>query len=211
MERIFKPRVSALGKIMSNAKKEGELSETCKTYLIQWLTDDFDDIDSKYLRKGNIQEDRCIEFACDVLGFSGLQKNTIRMSNDWVEGTCDVDDEITDTIIDTKCSWSYKTLQDSALKLNSDYEWQLIGYMWLYNRSKSILFYGLLDTPAEANYGIKVIWEDLPIEERWVAYSFERDLEVEEKIKERIIKCREWLDNYNGEVKKKLGIINQIK
>lgn len=211
MERIFKPRVSALGKIMSNAKKEGELSETCKTYLIQWLTDDFDDIDSKYLRKGNIQEDRCIEFACDVLGFSGLQKNTIRMSNDWVEGTCDVDDEITDTIIDTKCSWSYKTLQDSALKLNSDYEWQLRGYMWLYNRSKSILFYGLLDTPAEANYGIKVIWEDLPIEERWVAYSFERDLEIEEKIKDRIIKCREWLDNYNGEVKKKLGIINQIK
>lgn len=211
MERIFKPRVSALGKIMSNAKKEGELSETCKTYLIQWLTDDFDDIDSKYLRKGNIQEDRCIEFACDVLGFSGLQKNVIRMSNDWVEGTCDVDDEITDTIIDTKCSWSYKTLQDSALKLNSDYEWQLRGYMWLYNRSKSILFYGLLDTPAEANYGIKVIWEDLPIEERWVAYSFERDLEVEEKIKDRIIKCREWLDNYNGEVKKKLGIINQIK
>lgn len=211
MERIFKPRVSALGKIMSNAKKEGELSETCKTYLIQWLTDDFDDIDSKYLRKGNIQEDRCIEFACDVLGFSGLQKNVIRMSNDWVEGTCDVDDEITDTIIDTKCSWSYKTLQDSALKLNSDYEWQLRGYMWLYNRSKSILFYGLLDTPAEANYGIKVIWEDLPIEERWVAYSFERDLEIEEKIKDRIIKCREWLDNYNGEVKKKLGIINQIK
>ena len=211
MERIFKPRVSALGKIMSNAKKEGELSETCKTYLIQWLTDDFDDIDSKYLRKGNIQEDRCIEFACDVLGFSGLQKNVIRMSNDWVEGTCDVDDEITDTIIDTKCSWSYKTLQDSALKLNSDYEWQLRGYMWLYNRSKSILFYGLLDTPAEANYGIKVIWEDLPIEERWVAYSFERDLEIEEKIKDRIIKCREWLDNYSGEVKKKLGIINQIK
>lgn len=211
MERIFKPRVSTLGKIMSNAKKEGELSETCKTYLIQWLTDDFDDIDSKYLRKGNIQEDRCIEFACDVLGFSGLQKNVIRMSNDWVEGTCDVDDEITDTIIDTKCSWSYKTLQDSALKLNSDYEWQLRGYMWLYNRSKSILFYGLLDTPAEANYGIKIIWEDLPIEERWVAYSFERDLEVEEKIKDRIIKCREWLDNYNGEVKKKLGIINQIK
>lgn len=211
MERIFKPRVSTLGKIMSNAKKEGELSETCKTYLIQWLTDDFDDIDSKYLRKGNIQEDRCIEFACDVLGFSGLQKNVIRMSNDWVEGTCDVDDEITDTIIDTKCSWSYKTLQDSALKLNSDYEWQLRGYMWLYNRSKSILFYGLLDTPAEANYGIKVIWEDLPIEERWVAYSFERDLEIEEKIKDRIIKCREWLDNYNGEIKKKLGIINQIK
>ena len=211
MERIFKPRVSALGKIMSNAKKEGELSETCKTYLIQWLTDDFDDIDSKYLRKGNIQEDRCIEFACDVLGFSGLQKNVIRMSNDWVEGTCDVDDEITDTIIDTKCSWSYKTLQDSALKLNSDYEWQLRGYMWLYNRSKSILFYGLLDTPAEANYGIKVIWEDLPIEERWVAYSFERDLEIEEKIKDRIIKCREWIANYNGEVKKKLGKINQIK
>ncbi len=211
MERIFKPRVSALGKIMSNAKKEGELSETCKTYLLQWLTDDFDDIDSKYLRKGNIQEDKCIEFACDVLGFSGLQKNTIRMSNDWIEGTCDVDDEITDTIIDTKCSWSYKTLQDSALKLNSDYEWQLRGYMWLYNRSKSILFYGLLDTPAEANYGIKVIWGNLPIEERWVAYSFDRDLEVEEKIKERIIKCREWLDNYEGEIKKKLGIINQIK
>lgn len=208
--KIFKPRVSALGDIMSNGKG-GELSATCKTYLIQWLTDDFEDIDSKYFRKGNMQEDRCIEFASQVLGIGGIKKNEVRMTNEWLEGTCDVDDELTDTIIDTKCSWSYKTLQDSALKLNKDYEWQLRGYMWLYNRSNAILFYGLLDTPAEANYGIKVIWENLPIEERWVAYSFQRDLEIEEQIKERITQCREWLANYDGEIKKKLGIINKIK
>jgi hypothetical protein len=211
MGKLFKVRPSALGKIMSNAKVKGELSETCKTYLIQWLTDDFDDIDSKYFRKGNMQEDRCIDFASQVLDMGQLQKNQITMENEYMIGTCDVDDAINDTIVDTKCPFTQKTLQDSANKLNKDYEWQLIGYMALYDRSNAILFYGLLDTPAEANYGIKVIWEDLPIEERWVAYQFKRDLEIEQQIIERVEQCRVWLEEYEKETKKKLGIINQIK
>lgn len=210
MKKIFKARPSALGKIMSNAKTKGDLSETCKTYLIQWLTDDFDDIDTKYFRKGNIQEDRCIEFASQVLGLGSLRKNLVTMENDFLIGTCDVNDEINDFIIDTKCPFTLKTLQDASNKLNKDYEWQLRGYMSLYNRNNAILFYGLLDTPEEANYGIKVIWEDLPIEERWVAYQFKRDLDIEEAIKERVIQCREWLDEYEEATKKKLGIINQI-
>jgi hypothetical protein len=210
-ERVFKARASQLGKIMSNAKVKGELSVECKKYLVEWITDDFEDIDSKYFRKGNMQEDNCIQLASQVLGIGGISKNEVRMSNEWIEGTCDVDDDLTDTIIDTKCVWSYKTLQDAATKLNKDYEWQLRGYMMLYGRTNSILFYGLLDTPAEANYGIKVVWEHLPIEERWVAYSFTRDLELEEAIKEKVEQCREWIANYNGEIKKKLGIINQIK
>jgi hypothetical protein len=210
MGKLFKVRPSALGKIMSNAKVKGELSETCKTYLVQWLTDDFDDIDSKYFRKGNMQEDRCIEFASQVLELGALEKNQITMENDYMIGTCDVDDEINDTIVDTKCPFTAKTLQDSANKLNKDYEWQLRGYMMLYKRSLAILFYGLLDTPAEANYGIKVIWEHLPIEERWVAYQFTRDLEIEQQIIERVEQCRVWLEEYEKETRKKLGIINQI-
>lgn len=210
MGKLFKARPSALGKIMSNAKVKGELSETCKTYLVQWLTDDFDDIDSKYFRKGNMQEDRCIEFASQVLELGVLEKNQITMENEYLIGTCDVDDEINDIIIDTKCPFTQKTLQDSANKLNKDYEWQLRGYMMLYKRSLAILFYGLLDTPAEANYGIKVIWEDLPIEERWVAYQFTRDLEIEQQIVERVEQCRVWLEEYEKETRKKLGIINQI-
>jgi hypothetical protein len=210
MTKLFKARPSALGKIMSNAKVKGELSDTCKTYLVQWLTDDFDDVDTKYFRKGNIQEDRCIEFASEVLDLGLLKKNKITKENDFLIGCCDVDDVITDTIVDTKCSFSLKTLQHSANKLDKDYEWQLRGYMSLYERNNAILFYGLLDTPAEANYGIKVIWEDLPIEERWVAYKFKRDLEIENKIKERVIQCRVWLEEYEKDTKKKLGIINQI-
>jgi hypothetical protein len=125
-------------------------------------------------------------------------------------GTCDVDDVINDTIIDTKCPFTQKTLQDSAQKLNKDYEFQLRGYMMLYDRSNAILFSGLLDTPALANYGVKVEWEHLPIEERWVAYQFKRDLEIEQQIIERVEQCRVWLEEYEETTRKKLGIINQI-
>lgn len=209
MNRVFKARPSALGKIMSNAKKEGELSATCISYLNDWYSDDFDDIDSKYMRKGLIQEDRCIDFAAERLGYGILEKNQNVYENEYLIGTPDVVQET--FVLDTKCPWSFKTLIDASNKLNKDYEWQLRGYMMLCNVHNSTLFYGLLDTPSEANYGVKVIWENLPIDERWVAYNFERDMEIEQQIINKVIKCREYLKELEVDSKKKLGIINQIK
>lgn len=204
----FKIRPSQLGKIMTNSKTKGELSKTAQTYLMEWYADEHEEISSKYITKGLMQEDNAIDFMATTLNYGIAEKNVNIYSNEWCVGTPDV--IIGDTVIDLKCAWSTKTLLDSATTLNTDYEWQLRAYMWITGCTDAILFYALMDTPAEANYGIKVIYENLPVSERWVAYKFKRDESKEELIKQKVLECREWLVNYDIEVKKKLGNIIEL-
>lgn len=204
----FKIRPSQLGKIMTNSKTKGELSKTAQTYLMEWYADEHEEISSKYITKGLMQEDNAIDFMATTLNYGIAEKNINIFSNEWCVGTPDV--IIGDTVIDLKCAWSTKTLLDSATSLNTDYEWQLRGYMWLTGCTESILFYALMNTPALANYGVEVIYENLPINQRWVAYKFKRDESKEELIKQKVLECREWLVNYDAEIKKKLGNIINI-
>ena len=204
----FKIRPSQLGKIMTNSKTKGELSKTAQTYLMEWYADEHEEISSKYITKGLMQEDNAIDFMATTLNYGIAEKNINIFSNEWCVGTPDV--IIDDTVIDLKCAWSTKTLLDSATTLNTDYEWQLRAYMWLTGCTDAILFYALMDTPAESNYGIKVIYENLPPSERWVAYKFKRDESKEQVIIDKVKECREWLINYDIEVKKKLGNITEL-
>lgn len=204
----FKIRPSQLGKIMTNSKTKGELSKTAQTYLMEWYADEHEEISSKYITKGLMQEDNAIDFMATTLNYGIAEKNINIFSNEWCVGTPDV--IIGDTVIDLKCAWSTKTLLDSATSLNTDYEWQLRAYMWLTGCTDAILFYALMDTPAESNYGIKVIYENLPPSERWVAYKFKRDESKEQIIIDKVKECREWLINYDIEVKKKLGNIIEL-
>lgn len=207
--KLFKARPSSLGKLMSKSKKTGELSQTCITYLKSWYANETEEIDSKYLTKGILLENEAIEFASKVL-YGGIKayKNEDIYINEWLIGTPDV--ILENSIIDTKCSWSKKTLFDSALELHTDYEWQLRGYMFLCNKEFATLFYYLGDTPAAANYGVKVSYSDLQDFERWVSYEFKRDLSIEEDIIEKVELCRTWLQNYDQQIQSRIGtrIIN---
>lgn len=204
----FKIRPSQLGKIMTNSKTKGELSKTAQTYLMEWYADEHEEISSKYITKGLMQEDNAIDFMATTLNYGIAEKNVNIYSNEWCVGTPDV--IIGDTVIDLKCAWSTKTLLDSATSLNTDYELQLRAYMWITGCTEAILFYALMNTPALANYGVEVIYENLPINQRWVAYKFKRDESKEELIKQKVLECREWLINYDLEVKKKLGSITEL-
>lgn len=204
----FKIRPSQLGKIMTNSKTKGELSKTAQTYLMEWYADEFEEISSKYITKGIMQEDNAIDFMATTLNYGIAEKNINIYANDWCVGTPDV--IIDNVVIDLKCAWSKKTLLDSATSLNTDYEWQLRAYMWLTGCTEAILFYALMDTPSEANYGVSVSYEHLPTSERWVAYKFKKDEAKEEQIKAKVLECREWLINYDLEVKKKLGQIKEL-
>ena len=202
--KLFKARPSSLGKLMSKSKKQGELSQTCITYLKEWYSEDKEEITSKYFTKGILLENEAIEFASKVL-YGGIKayKNEDIYANEWLVGTPDV--ILENSIIDTKCSWSRKTLLDSALELNTDYQWQLIGYMFLCNKDFATLFYYLGDTPAAANYGTKVSYSHLEDFERWVSYEFKRDLDKEQEIIEKVEQCREWLKNYDAEIQARIG------
>jgi len=127
-----------------------ELSTGAKTYIKElWLEDNYgikQEINSKYLTKGNDVEDLSIQLVETMLDKEGLYKNDEYFENDYVKGTPDV---ITDTcVIDVKSSWSAATFPFFDEKLsNKNYEWQLKAYMWLTNIHESYLSYCLVPTP----------------------------------------------------------------
>jgi len=244
MEKVFKIRCSAIGKIMgamglteaqqkklnelearqndSTAKPltdimKKELSElkaaaenptlpqTAKTYLHEWYANDKEEIYSKYMEKGINVEPELIDFAADVLGFGLAEKNTERLEDDYFTGECDVN--LPSCIIDVKASWNRKTLHQQVIEgLDKEYAMQLKGYCHLYKKDKAILFFGLMNTP-ETNYSEEIIYEDMPINERWIAYNISAEPEFIESVKKRVLMCREYLEKYDALIKSKLGHI----
>ena len=127
-----------------------ELSKGAKTYIKElWLENNFgikQEINSKYIDKGNQVEDLSIELAETMLDIGLMYKNDEYFENDYLKGSPDV---ITDThIVDVKSSWSAATFPffDETLT-NKNYEWQLKAYMWMSNIHKSFLSYCLVPTP----------------------------------------------------------------
>ena len=206
MNKKFKIRCSQIGQIMSNAKTKGDLSAGCKTYLENWYANDNEEIHSKYFDKGNVVEQECIDLMAAVLSKGVCLKNDEYLENEYFSGTCDV--QLDDCIVDVKSVWNRKGLHAACNGLDKDYEWQLMGYAHLYNKPKAILFYGLLDTPAECNFGNEVIYSDMPIQERWVAYNVELNPEAIQAVIDKVVKCREYLAEYDLKIKSKLGQLN---
>jgi hypothetical protein len=67
------------------------------------------------------------------------------MANDLITGECDIEDS--NEIVDVKCSWDRFTFLDSFSGGGKNYEWQLRGYMQLYEKPKASVIYCLTDKP----------------------------------------------------------------
>lgn len=199
---MLKIRASSLGLIMTEPKvKTDLLSVGAKTY-IRKLAKEFvysfeETISSKYMDKGIIVEDTAIELYNRVF-FTDYVKNTERKTNEWITGECDIDTG--KKIIDIKASWSLATFPCiSEDGLDKNYEWQGRAYMMLWDREQFENAYCMVNTPEEL---LKFDQEDLhfvdSIDEalRVTVTRYERDLELEEKIK---VKC-EAAQNYFNEV-----------
>jgi hypothetical protein len=204
----FKIRASQIGKIMGNAKAKGELSAVCTTYLKEWYAEklycDTEEIRSKYFDKGNLQENEAIEEVVSKFDLGLGFKNLTFFENDYMTGTPDLLTET--TVYDTKCSWNGKTFLNSVTSpIDSDYEWQLLGYMELTKRRESKLCYLLLNTPEESNYGNEVIYDNIPMNLRFKAFNVEYSEEKIKAIEDKVIKCREWLLEYDSLVKSLLS------
>ena len=212
----MKIRSSALGKIMTNPRKKSEtLSAGCKTYIKELVKEDLFNyrttIDSKYLTKGIDMEDTSIDLYNEVHGTLYL-KNTERLENEFITGECDINAE--DKIIDIKSSWSLETFPASPEDVNNkDYEWQLRAYMWLYDKPKAELAYCMVSTP---DYLLKE-WDNLGIHKvdkhdpflRVTTISFERDIEKEELIAQRVKDCREFYNEYKDSILNKQLILSE--
>ena len=212
----MKIRSSALGKIMTNPRKKSEtLSAGCKTYIKELVKEDLfgyrTTIDSKYLTKGIDMEDTSIDLYNEVHGTLYL-KNTERLENEFITGECDINAE--DKIIDIKSSWSLETFPPSPEDVNNkDYEWQLRGYMMLYNKPKAELAYCMVSTP---DYLLKE-WDNWDIHKvdkhdpflRVTTISFERDRDKERDIIDRVIECGKFYIEYRDSILNKQTILSE--
>jgi hypothetical protein len=79
--RIFKIHCSQIGKIMGASKPAGNLSVTCKTFLKEWYANEYEEIHSKYIDKGNQVENELIDFMAIQLGYGMAEKNTTTFLN----------------------------------------------------------------------------------------------------------------------------------
>lgn len=206
----MKWRPSQLGKLMTNSRSKLEiLSETAKSEIRKIAKQDFYgyslEVKTKPMIKGTDWEQEGINLLNNVR-FTNYTKNALRVDNDYMSGCCDIITD--DLIIDIKSSWSLETFPATPSEgENSDYEWQGRAYMWLYNRPSFELVYTMYTTPDELltewdNLSIHRV-DHIPMHQRVTVLRYERDMEKEEDIRERLIYCNEYYSKYINELNNK--------
>jgi hypothetical protein len=223
----IKIRCSSLGLILTNpkeksAKDAGELSETAKKELVKIYNQKRfgrrKEIITKQIEKGLSAEEDSFTLL-SVVDRKFYTKNTEPKENDWIIGFCDIDDE---PIIDVKTSFELDTFTNKLIeKIDSGYEYQLQGYMWLYGRNTAKLSYCLVNTPdfiiqkekrnllykmnviseesedykiAEAELEHDMIFDDIPKELRVISHTFNFDETFPDKVKAKVEKARIFLN-----------------
>ena len=136
--------------LLSKENAKPELSDTAKRFVEKmWLLNEkgfYQDLDNKYVDKGNFNEDDGIVLVSEVEDVM-LHKNIVRKIIGNITGECDCIEIINGkkVVKDIKSSWSPVTFM--AGDLNTIYEWQGITYMYLYDADEFHLHYTLTDTP----------------------------------------------------------------
>lgn len=205
-------RCSSLKLAMTEARaKNAGLSESAKKVVEDEIRALYfgvrEKISSKPMQKGIECEQQSIELLNNVEFrlSKPYVKNTERRSNDWITGEYDIYDPDTKLIRDIKTSWSLATFPLFATNAD-DYEWQMRGYMMLWNCDAASVDYCLVDTPEHLiGYEQRElhIVSHIDPEKRVKSFVYHRDYEKEQRIKER---CEQLQDYYN-QLKSELGIV----
>jgi hypothetical protein len=188
----MKWRASQIGKLMTTSRSKTDvLSQTAKSYINQIAKEDFYGYESpvinRYLDKGTNQELESIQLL-NAVRFEDFHKNSVRKSNEFITGECDI--VTVSSIIDIKTSWSLDTFPELPEDIDSkDYEWQGRAYMMLYDKPEFELIYCMVSTWDEflTQYDDKRIHKVDHIDpaKRITSMLFERDMELEQQMIER--------------------------
>lgn len=197
----MKFRCSSIGKLMTEprSKAEGPLSVGAKTYIRELAAQEIFGVDfivsSKAMEKGIEVEEDAILLLNKVRGLT-LSKNSERRSNDFITGECDLFDAERRRGHDVKCSWSLATFPIAVIDCEDKiYEWQMRGYMALWDADEWEVNYCMVDTPdrlisyepMELHY-VSGIPEHL----RVTTWTVKRDAEKEAAIFEKVKHANEY-------------------
>lgn len=196
----MKIRCSSIHKIIGKPKLKSEtLTETAKTYLMELSKENLFGFEffegNETTEKGNLLEDFAIAHSGLIRG-ADYKKNIERRKNQWINGECDIWDKENRLIVDTKCSWSIKThpffkheAEEKAKK--AGYDWQMQGYMWLFDCDRADIDFWLFPCPEEllkpweSREKYIGLVEKIPLEKRISTVTVYRDEEKIKLIKER--------------------------
>jgi hypothetical protein len=192
-------RCSSLGRLMTEpkTKSEGPLSVGAKTYIRELAAQEIFgvefEISSKEMEKGNLVEPDSIALLNRVRGLS-LEKNTQRITRDGLSGECDLFDAERERGHDLKSPWSLRTFPICAADCEDRaYEWQMRGYMALWDAGEWEVNYCIVDTP-EHLIGYEPmqlhIVGHIPEHLRLTTWTVKRDPEKEAAIFEKIKHAR---------------------
>ena len=206
MLKLF--RASLLSEIMTDPKSKTEILSVGAKSAVTRMAKEFiygfkEEVSSKYMEKGLRVEDQSIELLNSVL-FTDFKKNAERRNNEWITGEADI--VANDRIIDIKSSWSLKTFP--ALEsdgMDKDYEWQGRAYMMLWDKPHFEIAYCMVSTPEDLiGYEQKSMHLIDGIERnlRVTLVTYERDLELEEKIKIKVNAARAYLEEVIEQITK---------
>ncbi len=197
---MHKFRASALAEIMTEPKSKSEVlsvgAKTAIEKIAKQIVYGYDEeVSTKYTEKGILVEEQSIALYNEVF-FTAHEKNTVRKTNDWITGECDI---VTPAkIIDIKSSWSLATFPvTSARGEDKTYEWQGRAYMWLWDVEEFEVAYCLVNTPDELiGYEQQDLHyvEHITPELRVTRVKYPRDRELEERIKQKVEDANLYLD-----------------
>lgn len=164
------------------------LSEGAKTYIRELVRQEIWGVDfsfsSKYTEKGKAVEAEGLALLNRVRGLA-LAKNTERRSDGQITGEADtVDLGPRRCGHDLKCSWSLQTFPAFVRDCqDSLYEWQMRGYMRLWDVDRWEVNYAMVNTPEEllGQYEPQQLHlvEHIPEHMRLTTWAIERDRALE--------------------------------
>jgi hypothetical protein len=201
---------SSLGKLMTTPKSKTEnLSQGAKTYIRQVAKQDFFqyrvELDNKYINKGKDQEQDSIDLL-NAVRFTNYKKNDVRIEDEYMTGECDILAD--DRVIDVKTSWNLETWPATPGEAHdNDYEWQGRAYLMLYEREIFELVFCMVTTKDE----FLNQWEQIDLhrvdhiapEKRITSVIYERDVEKEILIREKLIFANEYYSQYINQLNSK--------
>ncbi|MDS7929271.1 hypothetical protein RMB13_07240 [Acinetobacter sp. V102_4] len=200
--------------------KNKTLSDTAKSEIRSIVKEDLTTFKSfkgnQYTVKGNLLEDIAIDLSGKVR-FRQFHKHSGRLENDLITGECDILDLNNKLIIDTKCTWDIGThpfFKDEAEEKakKAGYDWQMQGYMWLYDCEIAEVDFWLFPCPIELTKD----WDDreqlidlverIDLRERLTTVTYKRDEAMIQKIKDKIPHAQEYYSKlYQERIKAKVA------
>lgn len=202
--REIKIRCSSIAKLMTEPKSKSEvLSVGAKTHIRELVAQELFGVDfeisDKKLEKGILVEDDAISLVGRVRGLK-LTKNKERRNNDWISGEADIWLPDLRSGRDVKSAWSMSTFpitwEDIAEAQRKTYEYQMRGYMWLWDANEWHIDHCLVDTPPELLSKYEPLAEHvvshIAEHHRVTTWTVTRDKAIEAQIAEKVRHARDY-------------------